>query len=197
MDWQWWVAQGFALVGLLFVVISFQQKSARRLILFRNFATWFVFVGLCFLGNVSAIILCGAGILRNAVSLFFACKPETKEIYKYIAGGVIVCLLVVLNIVFWKDWFNFYSIVLGSLYVFTFFQPTPKRIRILSVFAQILAIMYYVFLFSPVNMVIEIVSLVSVVVGIVRLDIKKKDEKDKETLEKISGDESCAKGNLI
>lgn len=173
MSWEWWVAQGFAFLGLIFVIISFQQKSTKKLIWFRSIATWLVFAGLFFLGDISAIIMCGAGVLRNAVSMYFAYRPETKIRYKYISGALIVVLLVILNIVFWKSYLNIYSMVLGSVNVYTFLQSTPKRIRYCSVVAEILAIVYYSILFTPINISIEAFGLISAIVGIIRLDIKK------------------------
>ena len=79
MTWQWITNQILAFVGLIFVVISFQQKNSKELLIYRNIATLFVFIGLCFLGNYSAIIFCGVGVLRNLVALFFAYKPNTKK----------------------------------------------------------------------------------------------------------------------
>lgn len=89
ITWQWIVNQIFAFIGLIFVIFSFQQKSTKKLIILRNFATGFVFIGLCFLGNISAIIFCGAGVIRNLVSLYFAYKPNSKKSVKYLASVLI------------------------------------------------------------------------------------------------------------
>ena len=179
MVWQWYVNQGFAFIGLILVILSFQQKSTLKLIIIRNFATLSVFTGLCFLGNASAIIMCGAGVLRNAVALFFAIKPNLnhKQIYKYASSVVIVLLLIVLNIIFWNNWFNIYSMVLGAFNVYTFMQERASKIRICSVIAEILAITYFAILLSPTNIVIETVGLISAIVGIIRFDIHKKEAK--------------------
>ena len=177
--WQWIVNQIFAFVGLIFVVISFQQKSTKKLLILRNFATGFVFIGLCFLGNISAIIFCGAGVIRNLVSLYFAYKPDTKKSLKYIASILIILLLVVLNIIYWKNLYNLYSIMLGTLAVITFMQEKASTIRKLSVVAEILSIIYYSLLLSPTNVVIEVVGLISAIVGIVRLDLKKSKKEEK------------------
>ena len=171
--WQWVVNQIFAFIGLIFVVFSFQQKSTKKLLFLRNFATGFVFIGLCFLGNISAIIFCGAGVIRNLVSLYFAYKPNTKKIIKYIASILIVLLLIVLNIIYWKNLYNLYSIMLGTLAVITFMQEKSSTIRKLSVVSEILSITYYALLLSPTNVIIEIVGLVSAIVGIIRLDLNK------------------------
>lgn len=174
MSWQWWVAQAFAFICLIFVVVSNQQKTTKRLIWFRNIATGFNFIGLCFLGQLSAIIMCGAGVIRNAVSLYFAYKPDTKNFVKVIAGCLIIALLIVLNIIFWKNLYNLYSILLGALLVVTFLQRKPKTIRILALVAETFSIIYYALLLTPINVVIEVFGFVSALVGIIRLDIKKK-----------------------
>ena len=173
MTWQWIVNQIFAFVGLVFVVISFQQKYSKKLIIFRNFATLFVFIGLCFLGNVSAIIFCGAGVIRNLITLYFAYKPNTSKKIKYASSALLILLIIILNIIYWNNLFNLYSIVLGSMAVITFMQTKASTIRKLSVFTEILSIIYYALLLSPTNVIIEVIGLTSAVVGIIRLDIKK------------------------
>lgn len=88
-------------------------------------------------------------------------------------------MLIVLNIIFWSNLYNLYSIVLGAVNVFTFLQPTPKRVRYCSIVAEIMAIVYFSLLFTPVNIVIEVVGLISAVVGIIRLDVKKRIQSNK------------------
>lgn len=176
ITWQWIVNQIFAFIGLIFVVLSFQQKSTKKLIILRNFATGFVFIGLCFLGNISAIIFCGAGVIRNLVSLYFAYKPNSKKSIKYLASLLIIMLLVILNIIYWKNLYNLFSMILGIFAVITFMQEKASTIRKLSVITEILSITYYALLLSPTNIIIEIVGLVSAIVGIVRLDLKKDKE---------------------
>ena len=173
MTWQWIINQVFAFIGLVFVVISFQQKDSKRLIIFRNFATLAVFIGLCFLGNVSAIIFCGAGVIRNLITLYFAYKPDSNKSLKFISSILLVLLLIALNLVYWKNWFNLYSIVLGTMAVFTFMQTNAATIRKLSVIMEILSIVYYSLLLSPTNVAIEVIGLISAIVGIIRLDMKK------------------------
>ena len=176
MTWQWVVSQIFAFVGLVFVTISYQQKESTKLLLFRNVATLFVFIGLCFLGNISAIIFCGAGIFRNLLALYFAYKPDTNKMVKYVVSGLLAVLIIVLNIVFWKNYFNLFSIFLGILAIVTFMQSKASVIRKLSVALEIWSITYYGLLLSPTNVIIEIIGLISAIIGIIRLDIKKKEK---------------------
>ena len=176
MSWNWWVSQVLAFVGLVFVVTSNQQKTTIKLLLFRNLATLFVFVGVCFLGELSAIIMGGAGVLRNLVSLVFAIKKSTNKTAKVLASVVISILLVVLNIIFWKSLLNLYSILLGIWMVIAFMQEKAKTIRAFGLVAEIFSIIYFILLGSPVNIIIEVFGLISVIVGIIRLDINKRGE---------------------
>lgn len=163
MSWQWWVAQGFAFVGLIFIIISFQQKSNKKLMWHRSISTWIIFIGLFFLGEISAIIMFGASVIRNAVSMYFVYHPNTKKNWKYIASAIIVVLLIVLNIIFWKNYYNIFSIVLGTVNVYTYMQDTAKKVRISSLVAGVLATVYYSLLMSPVNIIIAVVSLIAAV----------------------------------
>ncbi len=174
MSWQWFVSQGFALIGLIFVVISTQQKTTKGIMIHRNIATISVFIGLCFLGNLSSIILCGVGILRNLIGLIFSIKKNTKQYVKIISGVCLVALLITLNIIFWKDWLNILSIVLGTMLIITFLQKSPKAVRIWTVASEVVSITYYGLLLSPINVGIEVFGLVSAIVGIIRLDINRK-----------------------
>lgn len=168
----WIINQVFAFISLIICVISFQQKTTKRLLLLRNFATLSCFIGLCFLGNISAIIMCGAGVIRNLVTLYFAYKPSTKKIYKIISSILIVLLLIILNIIYWTNYYNILSIVVGTFAVITFMQEKPSTIRKFSVVAEILYIIYYGLLLSPLNVVIEAVGLTSAIIGIIRIDKK-------------------------
>lgn len=171
MSWQWWTAQAFALIGLVFVIISNQQKTSKNLLVFRNLATTCVLISVCFLGEVSAIIMCGVGVVRNIVALVFAIKPQIKQGWKICAGALLIVSLIALNIVFWKNWLNIFSIIVGSLLVITFLQNTAKSIRIFTVIAEVLAVVYYGLMLSPINVAFEAFSLVAALVGIIRLDV--------------------------
>lgn len=175
LSWQWYVNQGFALIALVLVIISVQQKGTLKLLIFEWLATSSVFIGLCFLGNLSAIFMVGAGVVRDVVAIIFVLMPKIKHksAYQVCCGILISILLVVLNIIFWTDWLNLLSILIGVLGVYTFFQKSSARIRGWLVVREILIVIYYGILLSPINVVIDAFSLVSAIVGIIRLDVRK------------------------
>ncbi|MDE6141994.1 MAG: YgjV family protein [Bacilli bacterium] len=174
VSFYWVLSQMLAFISLVFVIISFQQKGAVKLIIFRNIATFFSFVGLCFLGNISAIIMCGAGVIRNLTSLYFITRDKVNKNIKLLASVFIVILLIILNIIYWKDIYNIFSIVVGTMNVVTFMQENAKLIRKFSVVSGTFATIYCLLIYSPINALIELFGLVSAIVGIIRLDVKKR-----------------------
>ena len=176
VSFNWIISQILAFISLVFVIISFQQKGAKKLIIFRNIATFFSFAGLCFLGNISAIIMCGAGVIRNLTSLYFITKEKVNKNIKLLASVLIVILLIILNIVYWKNIYNIFSIVVGTMNVVTFMQENAKLIRKFSMISGTLATIYCLLIYSPINALIELFGLVSAIIGIIRLDIKKNKE---------------------
>ncbi len=118
--------------------------------------------------------MCGAGVIRNLTSLYFAYKPNTAKMLKIVASSMIVLLLVVLNIYYWNNLLNLLSILVGTLNVVTFMQERAATIRKLSVISELAAITYYTLLVSPINTAIEILGFASAIIGIIRLDRKAK-----------------------
>lgn len=170
---EWVISQIFAFLGLIFVVISFQQKETKTLKILILIAASFIFAGLCFLGNTSAIIIGCIGVIRNIISLFLTYKQPTNKNIKNVISLSIVLALIILNIIFWNNILNLLSILLGSLQVYTFMQESASKIRKYSVITEVVAIIYCALLVSPTNIIIEAVTLISAIIGIRRLDRKK------------------------
>lgn len=174
MTTEWILNQVFAFIGLIFVVLSFQQKESKRIILFYVLATLFVLIGLCIYGDASSIVLCSVGLIRNLTALFFAYKPNTKSSIKFTASVFLIFILILFNIIYWNNYLNILSIIIGTLATIMFMQKDAKIIRKLSLIFEILLIIYFALLLTPINVIMEIIGLTSVIIGIIRLDIKKK-----------------------
>jgi|GEM_PF-2606668 len=164
-------------VALVFVIIQMQQKTAKRLLWYRMTATVIGLVAVSFIGVWSVIILMLAGILRVGVALYFAYNPNTKTIFKVIAGILIIALIITLNIIFWEGWISIFSMVFGASMVVMYLQKTAKTIRKFGILVGILGVTFYVIQLMPMNIAIELLALISVIVGIIRLDRATQDKK--------------------
>ena len=155
MGLMWWLSQFFATISLIFLVISFQQSTSKKILITKAYSTFAALIGVIFLGNISAIVLCAVGAYRNVTGLYFAYHPTTSKKIKYATRLSVAIMLVFFNILFWVDYTNILSIILGMLCLLTYIQRYPDKIRKFGFAAHVMGIIYYIILLSPMNITIE------------------------------------------
>lgn len=176
--WQWWVAQTFVLIALALVIVSTQQKSAIRICFFKGVSTVFSCIGVCFLGQLSAIVLNAVGIARSALAIYFAYKPTLKHSIKATLTSTLMIILIALNIAFWQGYQSILCIVVGILSIIAYIQTNPKMIRIMVCTLSIISCIYYILIQSPMNAVIDMFGFISSLIGIIRIDLKNENSPD-------------------
>lgn len=186
INWQWWVAQGFALVSIIFCITTMQQKTQKGILWHRCIYSLLIFAGGVFLGELSAIIMMGIAALRNIILLIMSYKKKLSKIIKWLILGVLATSLVALNIIFWENYLSLLSMAVGLAFLIAFIQSDPQKVRWISIVAAALSIVFYALIFAPVNMIINISVLISSIVGLVRFGKKKAHEFTKERLITLS-----------
>lgn len=176
------VAQAFGIVGMIFNIIVFQQKKQRNVLIFQFFAALTFALNYLLLGAIVGGLLNIVGALR-AVVFYFEDKTRARAL----------------------PWLIVFILAFGVSYPLTFLafgtQPSAKNliIELLPVLAMIIAtialragksktvrslglisspmwLVYNCFSGSFGAIASEILNLISIIVGIIRLDIKKKEE---------------------
>ena len=170
ITWQWWVAQGFALVSIIFCITAMQQKKTSDILWHRTIYSLLIFGCGCFLGVLPAIIMMGVAFLRNLILLLLSFKTKISKLAKGWIFAALAASLIALNIIFWENYLSLLSIAVGLAFLTAFIQSNPANVRRVSIVAASLAIVFYVLVFSPVNAIINIAVLTSSIVGLVRLD---------------------------
>jgi len=192
----WVIAQSFALVGLIITAICLQCKSRLRLLILRTIAMVLITIGVCFLKNPSAIILCSFTVASLLFGIFLRqlqngkFKLNDKAIYlndkQYLYWRLLGTILmgiavIVLNIIFWRDSLFIIWGILGIIYtlvnLFVYTEKSAKRIRFAFLIAVTIGIIYYFSIKAPINGLNQIVNFVAAVIGIIRNDIKKPKQK--------------------
>jgi len=120
------------------------------------------------------MIMIGMGFVRSVVLLIMSYKSEIKAGVKWSVFGVLAVSLVALNIIFWDGFLSVLSMAVGLAFLTAFIQSKPANVRRVSILAASLAIVFYILSFLPVNAAINLSVLISSIVGLVRLDRKKK-----------------------
>jgi len=174
ISWQWWVCQAFSTVSIIFCVTAMQQKKTTDILWHRSIFSLLLFGGVCFIGKLPAMIMIGMGFVRSLVLLFLSYKTKISGSIKWSVFGVLAVSLIALNIIFWENYLSVLSIAVGLAFLTAFIQSKPANVRRVSIVAASLAIIFYILSFLPVNAFINLSVLISSIVGLMRLDRKKK-----------------------
>jgi hypothetical protein len=187
-SWSWWTSQVFALLTLICLVVSMQQKVRTKFMWWNTVGMFLGLIGTIFLGEEPAIILTAVNLTRNIIVLILSYHPKAKPAVNWIFGTLLIAALTIANIVFWEGWLNVMSIAVGTGFIFSFFQPTPKRMRLGLSIVRFPACAFAILTTNLVQAITEIVSFVSCLVGIIRLDIKRKNQPRAESEEPEQND---------
>lgn len=184
------IAQAFGIIGMICNVIVFQQRTHKRVLIWQFFAATVFAVNYFMLGSVVGGMLNVVGALR-AVVFFFKERTNANHV----------------------GWLIFFIIAFSASYPLSFLvfgtEPTPMNliIEVLPVIAMIVAtislrlgsakavrslglvssplwLTYNCFSGSFGAIASEILNLISIIVGIIRLDIKKKQPDQEQNTEK-------------
>lgn len=171
--WQWWVAQSFALVALILVICSNLSKDIKGITKYKLISTSFSFTGICFLGQMAAIILNAIGILRGTVAVILAYHPNIPNKVRWSLAAMIIVILISLNIIFYTSYTSILSMIVGTGLIIAFMQKKASVIRIITVIMCSISTTLYVIINSPISALMDFTSLASAFIGIIRIDLKK------------------------
>jgi len=128
-----------------------------------------------FLGAIPAIILVSINLARSQIAMTLAVL-SIKKVWGWIASVLLAIALITANLFLWENWLNIVSIVvgLGFILAYVIFER-PRNTRLTIVVVRSLALTFFIVLVSPINAAIELVGIIAAIVGLVRLDFKRKD----------------------
>lgn len=179
-EWQWWVSQSFALVSMIFAFTAMQQRKRTKILWHRSIYSLLLFIGVCFLGKISAIIMVGIGFFRTLVLLFLAYKTKLSKLIKWLVFAGLAAILITLNIIFWENYLSLLSIAVGLAFLIAFIQEKTINVRRVSIVAALIAIVFYILVLSPANAIINVAVLVSSIIGLFRINRKEKNEQNRK-----------------
>jgi hypothetical protein len=177
ITWQWWVAQILATISIIFAFSAMQQKNTTDILWQRLIYALFVFAGGVFLGKVSAMIMLGVAFIRNFILLLLSYNDSGKkgfQIVKWSTFTILAVSLIALNIIFWENYLSILSMIDGLIFLTAFIQSKAVNVRRITIAGAISSIIFFILIFSPVNVAINIAVLISSIVGLVKIDKKAK-----------------------
>jgi len=175
MPLSFWFAQGLSVVATIIVFISFQIKNKNVLLLLNVAVNALICAGLFLLEAYLGAAATAVAIVRGF--LFFKMEKRPKW-YAYFSLALVVALVIVSVIFTYENYFSL--LMLAAIFALTygFWQKNAVFIRVASICASTVFIVYNVFKLAYATIVLESMIILSCVIFLVRLYIEKRKQKN-------------------
>lgn len=173
------IAQSIGILGMIANFLSFQQKKQKMVVLFQFFAAMFFAINFLMIGAYTGALLNFIGIIRAIV---FVNREKLKAehplwlVFFIVAFGSMYPLsFIVFNVepILENFIIEILPVVAMILSTISFRLTKAKDIRKFGLFSSPMWLIYNCFCFSIGAIISEILNLISIIVGIIRFDIKK------------------------
>ena len=183
------VAQAFSIVGMLFMISSYQVKSQRGLIDVQLFGAVFFFLNFLLLGIASGMVL--AGMVLNFIGILRCIVFSNKEkfhaenkawligfVASYFVAYVLIFTVLGVEATVENMIIELLPVIGMTSSNIAFFKNDAKSVRLLGFITSPSWLVYDVFRFSIGGILTEALSLVSIIIGLIRYDIKRKEKQN-------------------
>ena len=168
----WWIilVQGLGFLGMGCTVLAFQCKEYRKLVGLRGATELFFGVQYILLGAYSGAAVDFLGCFRNWVFLECDRKGRSLRIWRFL-----FCLVFVgVALLTWAGPKSLLSAVAKVASTIGYGSSNPRLIRLITLCSSSCWLVYNALIFSLGGVVGEVITLASVLIGILRFDILKR-----------------------
>ncbi|MCL2341939.1 MAG: YgjV family protein [Firmicutes bacterium] len=164
------LAQFFGVLALCTVVITMQIKERNKSLIFMIFVNLFFSINFLLLNAYSGAIICFLAVMQAIV--FYIHNKKEKEVPKYIIALFILCILLT-GVFTYSNIYSVFPVIGGTFSMFSMLTKNMKAFRTLTFIICILWITYDIISGAYAALVTHIINLISVIVAIIRYDIRK------------------------
>jgi hypothetical protein len=181
------IAQILGIFGMVFMISSYQVKSQRGLILVQLFGAAFFFLNFLLLGIASGMVL--AGMVLNFIGILRCIVFSNKEkfhadnkawligfVASYFVAYVLIFTVLGVETTVENMIIELLPVIGMTSSNIAFFKNDAKSVRLLGFITSPSWLVYDVFRFSIGGILTEALSLVSIIIGLIRYDIKRKEK---------------------
>ena len=161
------LVDGLGVAGMLTSAVIFQQKARKRMLIWKLISDLFWVAHYLALGAYSGAAVMFVSVLRSVLLL----RVENPG-KGWLAAFLTISL--VLSILAWKNIFSLLALACSFCSIIAFWMDSPKLTRMITIPASGAYLVYCVSCGSIEGSVSEAFGVISAIVGVFRLDIKKK-----------------------
>ena len=164
------IAQIFAFIAFVLYVISLQFKKKEKILKYQMIANTFYALEYLMLNAYAGVNNSLFGISRSAI--FYVCHKKKMNFPLY--GAIIFCILVIMfGFMSYVDYYSIIPPVISVAFFLALFIGNMNAYRIIAALASISWIVYNFHVQAYVGVIDSGVELISALVAIYRIDIRK------------------------
>lgn len=164
--------QGVGWLALICSAISFQQKKRAGILLWQSTATLISSLYLFLLGAYEGACL---DLLSFAGKMVFSKGSAVIGISLSVWRIIFLAAMLIAGILTWSDIFSLLAIFGSCLSLFALSMKSPTKIRFISLLVGPCWIVYNWVYHAYPSILMECIALTSIIIAIIKYDIKKKD----------------------
>ena len=163
------VAHILGIIALAFAVISYQQKTHKSILVFQLLANMTFCVHFIMLGAVTGGILNAVAATRAVIFVNKGKRWAENKIWLWVFCAVSI----IVGILTWKDLFSILPILGMLCTTAALWIKTPKYVRLVAFPSSPLWLVYNTVNKSYAGAITEIITMCSIIIAIIRLDLNK------------------------
>lgn len=163
------ISQILVVIGYGFNCLSFYTKSRGKLLFISSGMSVFIGLSLVCLNAWSGVVCQALAIVRNVV--FYFTQKNDSATYKamdFVWLAVFILAAIGGGILTYNQWFSVLPIISASIYTFAIWQKHAHHFKYYVFYSSVTMIIYYVFIWSPVAVVLECIAFVAIVISIIK-----------------------------
>lgn len=168
--WRELLIQGIGFVGILSTVLAYQCRSYGPIMVLRTLNELIFTVQYLFLGAYTGAAVGVLGCIRNTLFLRYTRKGKSTRGWQ----AVFCVLFTGVSILTWTGLESILTIIAKLASTLSYGSSNPRVIRLVTLCSSSCWLIYNAYVFSMAGVLAEVVTLASVVVGILRFDLIRK-----------------------
>lgn len=159
------ISQIFILINYIFLILTYQIKSGKKILLYSTIGCFSSAIGFFFLNAYSGCVMALIAVLRN---LLFMTNNNRK-----VSLFITIFLILIVSIYTYQCVFSILPVIATLLYSISLYDKECKLYRIYGIPIEICWLLYHIYLFSVVGITFETILFISVLIGVIKSKSRK------------------------
>lgn len=174
------LSQVFIIINYIFLVMTYQAKSRKSILIFNFGALIATGISYIFLSAYSGLAMVIVAIIRNIIFIIDEKKNGKKDnnsTKDYIILAILYIISIISAIFTYEGILSMMSVIATMLYTYSVWQKNTKVYKMLGVPIGIMWIIYNIYIFSIFGIILEILLATSSIIGYIRENRNYKNKK--------------------